>query len=342
MHAQQDRWIRNLMLGASIVALTGAGSIAQAQDTTTTDDSMDEIVVTGIRQSLKQSMDVKKNAKGIVDAITAEDIGKFPDTNLAESLQRIPGVSIDRVNGEGASVTVRGWGADYNLVTFNGRVMPTSSIGDGASRSFDFGNLASEAIASVEVFKTSKVGVASGGAGATINIKTTQPLEINDRVATIGVKGVYDTGQIDSNKITPEISGLYADKFMDDRLGVAVSGSYQLREGGVTQSNVGWRDGYLGSEDFGGEWGRLPSATGPNSWNFNDGIVNRPGDTDVYEVPQNADYALTDFKRERINGQLVLQYDISDRLRATGDFTYSSNEAESNTSSAGGSLRQDS
>lgn len=331
MSDPQNRWIRRLMMGASLVALTSAGTTAYAQDTEV-EEPVDEIVATGIRQSLKASMDVKRNAKGIVDAITAEDIGKFPDTNLAESLQRIPGVSIDRQNGEGATVTVRGWGADYNLVTFNGRVMPTSSIGDLAGRSFDFGNLASEAIAAVEIYKTSKVGVASGGAGATINIKTTKPLEITDRIATIGVKGVYDTSQIDGNKVTPEISGLYAEKFMDDRLGVAVSGSYQKREGGVTQSNIGWRDGYLGSADFENEWGRLPR---PESWNFNNGIVNRPGDTDVYEVPQNGDYALTDFKRERINGQLALQYDIAPNLRASGDFTYSSNEVETNQSSAG-------
>ena len=330
----QDRWIRNLMMGASIMALTSTGSVAWAQDADLA-DNVDEIVVTGIRQSLKQSMNVKRNAKGIIDAITAEDIGKFPDTNLAESLQRIPGVSIERANGEGSTVSVRGWPADYNLVTFNGRVMPTSSINDLAGRSFDFGNLASEAISSVEVYKTSKVSVASGGAGATININTTRPLEITDRVATIGIKGVYDASQIDGNKITPEISGLYAQKFANDRLGVAVSGSYQKREGGVTQSNIGWRDGYLGSEDFGNEWGRLPSETGPNSWNFNNGIVNRPGDTDVYEVPQNGDYALTDFKRERINGQLTLQYDILPNLRATGDLTYASNEVETNTSSAG-------
>ena len=331
MNISQDRWIRKLMLGASVIAMTGTATLAAAQDAENADE--DEIVATGIRQSLKASMDVKRNAKGIVDAITAEDIGKFPDTNLAESLQRIPGVSIDRVNGEGATVTVRGWGADYNLVTFNGRVMPTSSVGDLAGRSFDFGNLASEAISSVEVYKTSKVGVASGGAGATINIKTTKPLEITSRVATIGVKGVYDSSQIDGNKITPEISGLYADKFMDDRLGVAVSGSYQKREGGVTQSNIGWRDGYLGDSSFDGEWGRLPSA---DAWNWGPGQgSNRPGDTDVYEVPQNGDYALTDFKRERINGQVVLQYDLTENLRATGDFTYSSNEVETNTSSAG-------
>ena len=114
-------------MGTSLVALTGAGSIAHAQDAEALDIT-DEVVATGIRRSLKASMDVKRNSKGIVDAITAEDIGKFPDTNLAESLQRIPGVSIDRKNGEGASVTVRGWGADYNLVTCPAPILCTSLI----------------------------------------------------------------------------------------------------------------------------------------------------------------------------------------------------------------------
>lgn len=334
MNLKQDRWIRNLMMGASIVALGSTSGVAFAQSTDLASEE-DEIVVTGIRQSLKASMDVKKNAKGIVDAITAEDIGKFPDTNLAESLQRIPGVAIDRSNGEGSTVTVRGWGADYNLVTYNGRYMPTSSVGDVASRSFDFGNLASEAIAGVEIYKTSKVNVASGGAGATINIKTTRPLDAPGQTATIGIKGVYDTSQIDGDSITPELSGLYSNTFANDTVGIAISGNYQKRKGGVTQSNVGWRDGYLGSEDYGNEWGRLPSATGPNSWNYNGGIVNRPGDTDVYEVPQNADYALTDLERERLNGHLVLQFKPSESVVVTADAAYSSNEVETNTSTAG-------
>ena len=107
INEEKKLW-RSLLVGASLIAVSSVSSTAVAQDS----DDEDEIVVTGIRQSLKQSMDVKRDATGIVDAITAEDIGKFPDTNLAESLQRIPGVAIDRNNGEGATVTVRGWGAD--------------------------------------------------------------------------------------------------------------------------------------------------------------------------------------------------------------------------------------
>ena len=90
-------------------------------------DELEEIVVTGLRGSLKASMDIKRDAVGVVDAISAEDIGKFPDTNLSEALQRITGISIDRRNGEGALVTARGFGPQYNLVTLNGRQMPAAA-----------------------------------------------------------------------------------------------------------------------------------------------------------------------------------------------------------------------
>lgn len=131
------------------IALALAGQSALAQDVAAGDaEQSGEIVVTGIRASLSKALDIKRTAQGVVDAISAEDIGKFPDTNLAESLQRITGVSIDRSNGEGSTVTVRGFGPEFNLVLLNGRQMPTSSLGDGASapssRSFDFANLASD------------------------------------------------------------------------------------------------------------------------------------------------------------------------------------------------------
>src|SRR6185503_123246 len=139
------------------------------------------IIVTGIRASLQRSSDIRRDGQGIVDAIVAEDIGKFPDSNLAESLQRIPGVSINRVNGEGSQVTARGFGPQFNLVTLNGRQMPASSLGTiggdqnvdfgrATSRSFDFSNLASEGVSQLEVYKTGRAAVPTGGIGASINI----------------------------------------------------------------------------------------------------------------------------------------------------------------------------
>src|SRR5687767_15597335 len=138
-------------------------------------EELDEVVVTGLRGSLKASLETKRDALGVVDSINAEDIGKFPDTNLAESLQRITGISIDRRNGEGAQVTARGFGPQFNLITLNGRQLPaadtygggdaiTGGVG-GNSRAFNFANLAAEAVNAVEVYKTGRADVATGGIG---------------------------------------------------------------------------------------------------------------------------------------------------------------------------------
>ncbi len=124
------------------------------------------IEVKGLRNSIQEAMGVKRDAAGVVDAISAEDIGKFPDTNLAESLQRITGISISRNNGEGNQVTARGFGPDFNMVTLNGRTMPGSALPSGGgtpnSRAFDFSDLASEGVRAVEVYKTGKASIATG------------------------------------------------------------------------------------------------------------------------------------------------------------------------------------
>src|SRR5687768_966062 len=196
---------------------------------------LEEVVVTGLRGSLKASMETKRDATGVVDAINAEDIGKFPDTNLAESLQRISGVSIDRVNGEGSRITARGFGPGFNLVTLNGRVMPTADVavvgsgGDGeygtfTSRAFDMSNLASEGVSGIEVYKTGRAGIASGGIGATINMKTLRPLDAGTRLS-IGAKAVHDTSVESGSEVTPEVSGLVSWSDSSERFGIAAFAS---------------------------------------------------------------------------------------------------------------------
>ena len=146
-HSDNPTWQRvsvALLATASVLAL-GPAATAQENDEDREDVREGEelrqniVTVQGIRGSLAEASDIKRNAQGVVDAITNEDMGKFPDTNLAESLQRITGVSIDRQNGEGSQVTVRGFGPNFNLVLLNGRQMPTAFLTGGApsSRSFD-------------------------------------------------------------------------------------------------------------------------------------------------------------------------------------------------------------
>jgi len=119
----------NFKLNAICMAMlvTSTGVYAQQGETSAEQSDLEVINVTGIRSALSKSASIKQDSSGVVDAISAEDIGKLPDTNLAESLQRISGVSIDRANNEGNKVTVRGFGPDFNLVTLNGRQMPNSS-----------------------------------------------------------------------------------------------------------------------------------------------------------------------------------------------------------------------
>ena len=317
---------------ASAVSLAVAG-VAVGQESGPPDDdaelgeevTLEELIIAvGIRQSLKRSMDLKRAADGVVDAITAEDIGDFPDSNLAESLQRITGVSIDRERGEGARVTVRGFGPDFNLVLLNGRQMPTAS---GLGRSFDFGNLAAEGISWVEVFKSGQVVTPTGAIGATMSIRTTRPLESPGLNFTAAASGLNDQSTEEGSSFTPEISALFSNTFADDRLGVALSVVSQDRNNGAGTASVGgWRTfpGDVNNCWCGvgrSEWGGIPPAGDPNQ-------QNRPGDDDLYSVPQNIGYELAEYQRLRNNGQLTLQWQATETLVATLDYTYSEVELE--------------
>lgn len=336
MRGLREHALGRLMLGVSAAAIAMAAQPALAQDDSAASaDEGDAIVVTGIRASLRASLDVKRESQGVVDAISAEDIGKFPDTNLAESLQRITGVSIDRNSGEGSTVTVRGFGPDFNLVLLNGRQMPASGLGScceaPASRSFDFGNLAAEGVAGVEVYKSGRASLPTGGIGSVINIKTPRPLDRPGFKGSIGVKGVYDTSRFEGTPITPEVSGILSNTFADGAIGILATASYQRRKASQAQFNAGWREGYLGSEN---NWGSLPLDA--NDWRGNFARTeNRPDPTDIYQVAQNAGYDFTDLDRERINGQLVLQVKPTDTLSALIDYTYSQNTIDARTSSIG-------
>lgn len=304
---------RAAMLGLLVGGSMASPAVSVAQEGA----ALEEIVVTGIRSSLKRAVDQKRNADGVVDAISATDIGAFPDTNLAESLQRITGVSIDRSRGEGSKVTVRGFGPSFNLVTLNGRQMPTAN---GDDRSFDFADLASEGIAGVQIYKSGNADVPSGGIGSAINIQTTKPLESPGYKAVVSAKAVFDTSTEKGSDVTPEISGIYSNTFADDTFGISISGSYQERDNGLNTATVGDYNNFLGvvNNDWGGagvqQWGGIPN---------NADQVNRPGPSDIYAVPQSIGYEIAEYSRERINGQLTLQWDPNENLRATVDYTYS-------------------
>ena len=323
-----------LLAGVTAAHAQGAAPAAAAASAADKPD-VQTVTVTGIRASLDTSLSMKRDAHGIVDGIVAEDVGKFPDTNLAEAMQRISGVSIDRVAGEGSKVTVRGFGPDYNMILLNGRQMPATTVADtgpSGSRAFDFANLAAESISALEVWKTSRASQPAGGIGATINIKTARPLEnYGGRIASVGVQGLIDQSNQrlpsdDKGKaLTPEISGIYSDTFADHTFGIALTGNYEERDGGYNSANVGngWRN-CLASQDNTNCWGGIPAAGAYRS----DLITNRPSGSGIYSVPQNIDYAVSGIHRERVNGQLTLQWQPVKTFTSTLDYTYSQNRLD--------------
>ncbi len=317
------------MAGASILALGVTSQAAFAQDAEGAEDTENAIIVTGIRASLQDAMNIKRDSNGVVDAISAEDIGKFPDTNLAESLQRITGVSINRVNGEGSEITVRGFGPGFNLVTLNGRTMPTAKIraigargnyGAGGDRAFDFANLASEGVNGLEVYKTGQAILPSGGIGATVNIKTRTPFDDPGLNASFSAKAINDTSVEAGDDFTPELSGLVSWTDPSDRFGIGLFGSYSKRDSGAPSQQVN-------------DWIVRESADGTidGSYVRGDGstqITNPPAAGQLYAIPQDSRYDFSDISRERLNGQLVLQFRPMDNLTLTGDYTYAQTESD--------------
>ena len=205
------------------------------------------IEITGFRASLESALNKKREDSGIVDVIRSEDIAKFPDTNLAESLQRIPGVVIDRDAGEGRNITVRGLGSDFTRVRINGiEALATtggtdSSGGANRSRGFDFNVFAAELFSSITVRKSSSADVEEGSLGATVDLQASRPFDFKERTFTVSVKGRYnDVG----GKTDPRVAFLASDTFFDRKLGVLFSGAYSKRnllEEGF--STVRWDNG---------------------------------------------------------------------------------------------------
>eukprot|EP01104_Vermistella_antarctica_P020637 TRINITY_DN8913_c0_g1_i1.p1 TRINITY_DN8913_c0_g1~~TRINITY_DN8913_c0_g1_i1.p1 ORF type:complete len:551 (-),score=-125.05 TRINITY_DN8913_c0_g1_i1:375-2027(-) len=317
-------------IATSLSLVLGVSSVAPiyAEEVTSAKSEVEVIQVTGMRSSIKESTRLKRDASGVVDAISAEDIGKFPDTNLAESLQRITGVSIDRSNGEGSKITVRGFGPDFNMVTLNGRAMPAASLPGGGgvpnSRAFDFANLASESVRSVEVYKTGRANIASGGIGATIDIKTAKPFDAPEKglITSVGVKALKDTTVRVGDSITPELSGFLNFVNDDESFGVTLSASLQERHSSSTRAFVNeWR-----VNPFEGSYPQSPNQLDPSLPDYNGpalNVTNAPANGELFAIPSDLRYAVSDHERERTNGQLTLQYAPSDNLVATLDYTYS-------------------
>ncbi|MGQ0588940.1 MAG: TonB-dependent receptor [Sphingosinicella sp.] len=226
------------MLGAaSLVAVAAAPQAALAQDPPApadgaqTEEDEQAIVVTGFRASLNAALNVKRDSVASVDAIVAEDIAQFPDQNLAESLQRIPGISIQRDGGEGRAITVRGLGAQFTRVRLNGmETVATSSDGASANRdrAFDFNVFASELFTSIIVRKTAEASIDEGSLGAVVDLNTGNPLGGRAGLnLALNVQGSYNDL---SDNVGPRVSGLLSWRNAEGTVGFMISAAYSTTD----------------------------------------------------------------------------------------------------------------
>ncbi|WP_448551300.1 TonB-dependent receptor [Thalassotalea montiporae] len=278
-------------------ALGGYSQVAVAQDSAESD--VEVITVTGMLSSLKSSMLDKKESDVVSDGIAAEDLGKFPDLNVAESLQRITGVSIDRSGGEGQQVTVRGFGPQFNTVLVNGRQIAT----DSAGREFNFDIIAADQITGADIFKTSTSTLQEGGIGGTINVSTARPFDYDGLQVVGSLKGMYESL---SEETSPSASFLVSNTFNDDTMGVLLAVTHSERDVQINRiETAGWRGGQTIS-------------------NSRDGVLF----TNAY-IPRNWDQIVDQQERTRTNASLVFQYAPSDEVTITLDGFVSKFEVES-------------
>jgi TonB-dependent receptor len=235
----------NRLVHGAVSAILGLGALhaegvhAQAAQPPTTDrdeaagSSVEEVVITGYRSSLEQALNVKRDMASEVDSILAEDIGKFPDLNLAESLQHIPGVAVTREQGEGRQITVRGLGPQFTRVRINGMETltttgsPDNEGGVNRTRSFDFNIFSSDLFNSLTVRKTAEADVDEGSLGATVDLQTAHPLDYNKFVLITQAKANYNDL---SRTVGPQLSGLIANTFADGKFGALASVSWSKRD----------------------------------------------------------------------------------------------------------------
>ncbi|MDV3467204.1 TonB-dependent receptor [Stenotrophomonas sp. C3(2023)] len=234
------------MLALSIgLALSAAANAQDASGQSATD--LDTITVTGYRASVEKALDIKRGEAGVVDAIVAEDVGKFPDLNLAESLQRIPGVVITREAGEGRNISVRGLGADFTRVRINGmEALTTVGAGDQSGgtnrgRGFDFNVFASDLFSQMLVRKTASADVEEGSLGATVDLRTARPFDYDGFTFAASGQASYNDM---AEKADPRMSALISNTFADGRFGALLSAAYSERQALEEGSNTGrWAGG---------------------------------------------------------------------------------------------------
>lgn len=283
---------------AAYLSIIFAPLLAIAQTTTATTPAsatpdkdvvqLDTYTVTGMRGGLETSIEEKRKAGVIMDGISSEDIGKFPDQNIAESLQRVNGVMIERSRGEGHRVSVRGLDPKFNSIKFNGRTLTSASGG----RDFNFLLLQPEFLGALEVYKSASADMEEGALSATINARTLRPLDINQRRIVINVEESYE---VNAKSWDPRVAAIFSDTYDKGKVGVLLGVGYNKRNSETHQF-----------QGFGFENG---SEAGKNL------DYNRDGDfNDAVRFDHAVYYNSLQPNRDRYNAVATLQFKPSDNL----------------------------
>lgn len=284
-----------------------AGAFAQTNISSAAADSeqaaatLEEVTVTGIRSSLEKAAELKRFAPSIQDSIVAEDIGKFPDQNIAESLQRVTGIAISRENGEGSKLTVRGFGPKFNLVQLNGRTLATTDKG----REFDFQVLPAELVSGVDVVKASRANVPEGSLGAYVNTKTLRPLDNPGFQAAGSVQGRY---QSLAESTDPRYSFALSNTFADDTIGVSLAAAAI-----DTTQRIDTYETAI--------WGRVTVGGEPGPFNYADG-TELEDDVQVW-YPGRARFSQAEEERERTSVNFTVQFEPNESFTSSFDAFYS-------------------
>lgn len=233
-----------LATSIAMILAGGAAPFAMAAEEVKAADKETEVIeVRGIRGSLKENINAKRFSDSVVDVITAEDIGKFPDKNVAETLSRITGVAVSREFGEGEKITIRGAGPKYNRTLLNGQTVGSADwfILDEANRSFNYTMLPSVIVRGLEVHKSPTASLDEGSLGGTVVLKTRRPLDMDANTVSVSLEAQYSE---QSKETDPQISGMYSWKNEEETFGFMISAVQQdrtLERQGLEV--LGWEEG---------------------------------------------------------------------------------------------------
>ena len=252
MKKKKLSWLIGAMFA---MPLLGSNALAQQDPAPKTDDPM-LITVTGIRSSVRHALDAKEASNNMIEAIVAEDIGKLPDTTIAESLARLPGMNSGIDRGNASQVVARGLGPRFIAATLDGRELATPE----PNRAVRFEQFPSESLIGANIYKTQSAEVIEGGIGTTVDLLTVSPLKYKEQQLTLKADALYYPmgNSIGGAPTTgPRLGGMYLDQFNNHTLGVAIAASYQdqpslqrlVEHWGFNESNSGTVNGGDGKID---------------------------------------------------------------------------------------------